>query len=138
MNNYGKDIFVGDNLKLARILNGLTLAELANKIGASRQYIHQLETDVRSPSVMQMDELASYLKVSSGFFSILPMGVLDDASIHFRSNRTAKQSSRIKAKANVALFIRLVNQLSKYVSFPEVNFPSETAADSVLELEKNG
>ncbi len=134
--NTEKEMFIGDNLKLARVLNGLTLAELADRIGTTRQYIHQLETDVRTPSPLQMHELASHLNIESGFFGILPMGVLDDSSIHFRSNRTAKQSSRIRAKANVALFIRLVNLLSKYVNFPEVNFPSEGEVRSAMDIER--
>jgi Zn-dependent peptidase ImmA (M78 family)/DNA-binding XRE family transcriptional regulator len=116
--------FFGNNLKISRLLNGLTLAELAEAIGTSRQYVHQLETSSRMPTGEQLQSLAAYLKVKEEFFYVIPTGVLDDASIHFRSNRTAKQSSRIQAKVNVALFIRLVDLLSKYVNFPELNFPS--------------
>tara|TARA_R110002012_G_scaffold84696_1_gene211631 strand:+ start:7366 stop:8493 length:1128 start_codon:yes stop_codon:yes gene_type:complete len=137
MNNHNitNHDFLSHNLKLARILNGLTLAELAEKIEKSRQYIHQLETGARTPAPEQLQSLAEKLNVTANFFSVPPTGVLDDTSIHFRSNRTAKQSSKIQAKANVALFIRLVELLSKYVNFPEVSFPSSDKVASNLEIE---
>ncbi|MCG9750984.1 XRE family transcriptional regulator [Vibrio brasiliensis] len=128
--------FFGNNLKLARILNGLTLAELAESIGTSRQYVHQLETSSRMPTEEQTNSLAKFLKVKVDFFSVIPTGVLDDTSIHFRSNRTAKQSSRIQAKVNVALFIRLVDLLSKYVNFPELDFPSEDGFTTNNDIER--
>lgn len=128
--------FIGHNLKLARVLNGLTLAELAEKIQTSRQYIHQLETGVRYPSSMQLVEIANRLHVKESFFHIIPTGVLDDTSIHFRSNRTAKQSSRVKAKANVALFIRSIDVLSQYVCFPDIDFPSEENFNANPDIEK--
>lgn len=128
--------FFGNNLKLARILNGLTLAELAEKIDTSRQYVHQLETQSRVPSYELILELSQHLKVKEGFFYVAPTGVLDDSSVHFRSNRTAKQSSRIHAKANVALFIRLIDFLSGYINFPEVNFPSDDKISTNTEIER--
>ncbi|EKO3590777.1 ImmA/IrrE family metallo-endopeptidase [Vibrio metschnikovii] len=128
--------FFGNNLKLARILNGLTLAELAESIGTSRQYVHQLETSSRMPTEEQTNSLAKFLKVKVDFFSVIPTGVLDDTSIHFRSNRTAKQSSRIQAKVNVALFIRLVDLLSKYVNFPELDFPSDDGLTTNNDIER--
>ncbi|OCH38838.1 helix-turn-helix domain-containing protein [Aliivibrio fischeri] len=135
INNTAQD-FIGNNLKLARILNGLTLAELSEAIGTSRQYIHQLETSSRVPPQEQLELLANHLKVKKEFFYVIPTGVLDESSVHFRSNRTAKQSSRVQAKANVALFIRLVDLLSKYVNFPELNFPSEDQATSNTDIER--
>ncbi|EGR4144181.1 TPA: helix-turn-helix domain-containing protein [Vibrio cholerae] len=128
--------FFGNNLKIARLLNGLTLAELAEAIGTSRQYVHQLETSSRMPSSEQLANLSSYLKVKEDFFFVIPTGVLDDTSIHFRSNRTAKVSSRIQAKVNVALFIRLVDLLSQYVNFPELNFPSADSITSNNDIER--
>lgn len=116
--------FIGNNLKLARVLNGLTLAELSDALGTSRQYIHQLEVGSRLPTSDQLNSLVLALGVKEDFFYVVPNSVLDDSSIHFRSKRTTKQSSRVQAKVNIALFIRLVDLLSKYVNFPELNFPS--------------
>lgn len=128
--------FLGHNLKLARVLNGLTLAELSEAINTSRQYVHQLETGARYPSPPQLMEIAKHLNVKDSFFYIIPTGVLDDTSIHFRSNRTAKQSSKVKAKANIALFIRSIDVLSNYVCFPEINFPAEENFNDNPDIEK--
>lgn len=128
--------FIGSNLKLARLLSGFTLAELAEKIGASRQYIHQLENSNRMPSNEQLASLAGHLSVNEGFFFVPPTGVLTDDAIHFRSNRTSKVSSRTQAKAHIALFARLLNILSNYVVFPEPDFPDEPEFSSALDIER--
>lgn len=128
--------FFGNNLKLARILNGFTLAELADQLETSRQYIHQLETAVRTPSSELLTKLSHLLSVKEDFFYVAPTAVLDDSCVHFRSNRTAKQSSRIHAKANVALFIRLIDLLSKYVNFPELDFPAEDNFSTNTDIER--
>lgn len=137
MNNpHDSQDFIGTNLKLARLLNGLTLAELADKMGTSRQYVHQLENSNRVPSSDQLSEIAGHLAVKEGFFFVPPSGVLTDDSVHFRSNRTSKVSSRTQAKAHVALFTRLLNVLSNYVEFPEPDFPDEHDFSGYADIER--
>lgn len=133
--DFNNDVFIGANLKLARVLSGLTMAELAQSIDVSRQYIHQIESSIRIPHKAQLSALAQTLKVEVGFFNIPPTGVLDEASVHFRSIRSAKQSSRAQAKASVALFIRLIDFLSDYVVFPELNLPELDIPQSSLDIE---
>lgn len=46
--------FQGAKLRLARILHGLTLADLGQQISVSRQYLQRLEAD---PSITPTNEL---------------------------------------------------------------------------------
>jgi DNA-binding XRE family transcriptional regulator len=46
-------------LKSSRLAEEMTQDELGKEIGVSRQYIHQLETGARSPSVEQAVKLAN-------------------------------------------------------------------------------
>ena len=41
--------FLGEKLRLARQFHGLSLAELGGRVEASRQFIHQLESDAKAP-----------------------------------------------------------------------------------------
>lgn len=126
--------FISYNLKLARLISGLTLSDVADNVGKSKQYIHQLETGVKIPTDELLEMLGTLLHVNPKFFSMSHSSILDDESVHFRSNRTAKQASRLKAKASIDLFMRLIRLLEDYLTFPIVDFPSmertvETAGD---------
>ncbi|MDF1895555.1 helix-turn-helix domain-containing protein [Rahnella contaminans] len=126
--------FISYNLKLARLISGLTLSDVADNVGKSKQYIHQLETGVKAPTDDLLEMLGTLLHVNPKFFLMSHSSILDDESVHFRSNRTAKQASRLKAKASIDLFMRLIRLLEDYLTFPMVDFPSmekiiETAGD---------
>ncbi|EGT4452621.1 DNA-binding protein, partial [Cronobacter sakazakii] len=100
----------------------------------SKQFIHQIETGVKQPTDELLETIGTLLHVRPQFFYTPHLSVLDDESVHFRSNRTAKQASRLRAKASIDLFMRLITLLEDYLTFPNVDFPSiskpvETAGD---------
>ena len=126
--------FISYNIKLARLISGLTLSDVAESVGKSKQFIHQLETGIKQPTDELLETIGTLLRVRPQFFYAPHSSVLDDESVHFRSNRTAKQASRLRAKASIDLFMRLITLLEDYLTFPDVDFPSlsktvETAGD---------
>lgn len=126
--------FISYNIKLARLISGLTLSDVAESVGKSKQFIHQLETGVKQPTDELLETIGTLLRVRPQFFYTPHLSVLDDESVHFRSNRTTKQASRLRAKASIDLFMRLITLLEDYLTFPDVDFPSiskpvETAGD---------
>lgn len=127
--------FIGYNLKLARLISGLSLADISEKVNKSKQYIHQLESGVRLPTDELLVELGYLLNVKPKFFYMSHSSILDDESVHFRSNRTATQSSRLRAKASIDLFMRLIKLLEEYLNFPEVSFPSVERIDTASDIE---
>lgn len=126
--------FISYNIKLARLISGLTLSDIADSVGKSKQFIHQLETGAKHPTDELLETIGTLLHVRPKFFYTPHSSILDDESVHFRSNRTAKLASRLRAKASIDLFMRLITLLENYLTFPGVDFPSsekvvETASD---------
>lgn len=61
--------FHGDRLRLARQFHGFSLTELGERVSASRQYLHQLETAEKLPTSEMRAALAQALAVDFYFFS---------------------------------------------------------------------
>ena len=56
--------FHGARLRFARLFNELSPADLAQRTGVTRQYIHGLEIDERSPGKELLSVLAFVLHVT--------------------------------------------------------------------------
>lgn len=59
--------FNGAALRLARLFNALTLEEVAQRVGKTRQYVHKLETGQAIPTAQLLVELAGVLRVEADF-----------------------------------------------------------------------
>ena len=55
--------FIGQNLRTYRKSYGLTQAELAEKVGATQQYIGFLENGIRTPSLQMLIGISNALKI---------------------------------------------------------------------------
>jgi transcriptional regulator with XRE-family HTH domain len=62
--------FAGERLRLAGVAKGLTLDELGGRVGATRQYLNQLEQGTKSPTDRKTAALAAALGVTDGFFAL--------------------------------------------------------------------
>lgn len=131
-----KATFHGDNLRLARLMSGISLNELGERVGTTRQYIHQLETtEKKAPTVDLVRALAFELGVEESFLS-LPMGnQVKEEECHFRKLKSTLVSSRRECTARATLLNKLVEALEDYLELPTVNFPQHDAS-SLLEVEK--
>jgi len=130
-----KPRFHGDNLRLARLMSGISLSELGERVGTTRQYIHQLETTDKIPAPDLMSALAFELCVDGDFFSIPTGNQVKEEECHFRRLKSTLVSSRRECTAWATLLNRLVDTLEGYLDLPKVNFPQHEAA-SLLEVEK--
>src|SRR3954467_178380 len=113
----------GEQLRLARLVHGYSLEQVADLIGATRQFIHQLETHARTPSDETIDALADVLGVTPEFLrSPLPSSVRPE-QCHFRSlsNRPASVTSQILARGT--LLDQLASVLDQHLDLPIVDFP---------------
>jgi Zn-dependent peptidase ImmA (M78 family)/DNA-binding XRE family transcriptional regulator len=119
-------MFNGNELRLARQYHGFSLNELAESIGTSRQYVHQLETGRTQPTIQTIELLADNLKVLPEFFDIakLNTGYLVEEQFHFRKNITTKLTCKQTVKARGIIFERVVNYLDEQLNLPYVNFPN--------------
>lgn len=121
--------FEPKRLRLARTFFGLAQSELGERVGASRQFVHQLESGVRTPSSEMVDALAAALLVEGSFFYRVVHSEISQDNCNFRS----LQSSRVRDLEQVighgALLAELLELLEEELEFPQPNFPSFRVSD---------
>lgn len=118
--------FVGDKMRLARLLNGLTQQELGDKIFASRQFVHQLESDVRSPAQDVLDALLEVLQVKENFFLTPINNDVKFEQCHFRKRKTTPVGVANRVLAFSTIFEQLVAFFNEHLELPKPNFPNVT------------
>jgi Zn-dependent peptidase ImmA (M78 family)/transcriptional regulator with XRE-family HTH domain len=114
----------GEKLRLSRLYAGLTLAQLGDRVGASRQYIHQLEAGNKiSASYEMIEALADALEVYPAFL-VLPLeNDVKEEQCHFRSLKSTLVSTQQQVIAHGTLFDQLIVYLENRLSLPKVDFP---------------
>jgi Zn-dependent peptidase ImmA (M78 family)/DNA-binding XRE family transcriptional regulator len=125
----------GEQLRTARLAHGYSLEQVGDLIGATRQFIQQLETNSKSPSDETVAALADVLGVSEKFLRHPFPSTVRPEQCHFRSfaNRPASVTSQVLARGT--LLDRLVAAIESHVALPEVDFPDISIA-SVEDIEK--
>ena len=132
--------FSPDKLRLARCAAGLSLADLGDLLGVSRQYAHKLEVNA-VPNPAQIQLLTQALNVTEDFLSSPRRGSVELEQCHFRSLRASTQTVKKSIASQVELFELLVNELEQEVDFPQVGFsPFEAplTGDDVIEQAAEG
>lgn len=132
--------FSPEKLRLARCAAGLSLAELGDLLGVSRQYAHKLEVNA-VPNPAQIQILTEALGVTEGFLLNPRRGSVELEQCHFRSVRSSTQTIKKSIASQVELFELLVNELEKEVDFPPVGFNAFEApltSDDVIEKAAEG
>jgi len=113
--------FLGEKLRLARLLNGFTQQELGKKVCASRQYIHQLEGD-KHPSGDVLAALCEALYVREPFFYTSLNNDVKFEQCHFRKRKTTPVNLANRVCAYSTIFEQLISYLNKYLELPSPNF----------------
>lgn len=114
--------FIGERLRLARLLKGCTLQELGEAVSVTRQSIHQYESDVRAPADDVKNALAEFLKVSPDFFSLPMSGDVKPEQCHFRKRQTTPVGVKNRVQAYSTVLEQFVEQLHEHLDLPENRF----------------
>ncbi len=116
--------FNGDRLRIARTYHGLSQQYLGDETGVSRQYIHQIENGSRVPSSDHLEALSFLLKVNTKYFygDSFKQVTVDD--VYFRKLKRTPVTLIHQTLSFGTFAEQIVNLLSKYVQFPEVNIPN--------------
>lgn len=128
--------FYGDRLRLARMLSSMSLDELGSLVGASRQFIHQLETNAKEPTEEMRAALAAALDVTYGFFSMPVINPVREDDCHFRRLTTAPRTLLAQAAARGTIVEALADALDKRLKLPPVDFPEVAKPTSLDEIER--
>ena len=110
--------FVGTNLRLIRLFHDLSLTELGERVGVSKQFLSRVETGAESVAIPLENSLAQELDVLPEFFYHLDPNPIADEQCHFRRQLTTKVVLRQVARARGEMLKRLVGVLDEHVELP--------------------
>lgn len=132
MNN-SKEI-IPYRINQARLSRGVSMAELAELVGVSKQAISQYETGKSIPSDAVLNRIAEFLKYSVDFFrKPMPVNSAANSGVFFRSNNTARKTDLKAAEVKIQILREVNEYLEKYVDFPKVNFPEVDYMDNGID-----
>lgn len=127
-------------LREARLVRGLTISELAEKINVSKQAISQFELGEHTPKPETMMAIINTLKFPKSFF-YRDFKEQFVGNTFFRANATASKKSKEIQFHKTLLAGYIYEYLSEYIEFPELNLPdtsqyfnSEWDNDSIEQL----
>jgi Zn-dependent peptidase ImmA (M78 family)/DNA-binding XRE family transcriptional regulator len=130
-----KPCIAGEQLRIARLAHGHSLEEVGALVGATRQFIQQLETNARSPSEEMVDALCDVLGVTHQFLVELVPSTVRPEQCHFRGqmNRPASVTSQVLARGT--LLDKFAAAIENHLSLPPVSFP-DIPASTAEEIEQ--
>lgn len=129
--------FNGERLKSARLYNGWTLQELADKTKISKQSISLYENNRNMPEYERVREMARVLGFPFDYFWGTDAITTMTETTYFRSFATATKKDRTAQSIKLELVARMYEILFRYLEFPGFNDPdvSFEGFDDALALE---
>jgi Zn-dependent peptidase ImmA (M78 family) len=130
-----KPRIAGEQLRLARLAHGYSLEEVGALSGATRQFIHQLETNARSASEEMVEALCDVLGVTAEFLAEPVPSTVRPEQCHFRGHVTRPASLTSQVLARGTLLDKFIAGVESRLSLPTVAFP-DIPATSLEEIEQ--
>lgn len=116
--------FQGSKLRIARLLQGWTKADLAERLQVSRQFIHALEIGQKPVSQDMLAALSLLLKVQPSFFWEPLQFEVREEECHFRSRRSMPDKVAEQIISHGTALEMIVRFLDNALSLPAVTFPN--------------
>ena len=115
--------FNGQRLRQARLYNGLTINELADILGVTKQAISQYETQNVTPEFKKMRIITEKLKFPSSYFFQEDIYEVNAKTTYFRALLSANKNSRLQQQIKLKHLVIIYQVLNKYLEFPSLNIP---------------
>lgn len=116
--------FNGDRLKSARLYRGLTVAELADKVGLQRQTISMYENNkLNNPELATITNISNVLGFPKKYFIEKDDIQVGAGTTYFRALLTTSKKYRSGQIERVKLLSKVYYYLSEYVEFPVIRLP---------------
>ena len=116
--------FQGQRLRFARMYNGLSVTDLANQAGLSKQLISQYENDETSPSHEKVLVLSETLGFPYEFFMMEDRYNPNAQTTYFRSLLSAKRLDRTAQSKKLEIVSEVYAALSEDIDFKPLYLPS--------------
>lgn len=130
-------VFNGERLKKARIYRGLTVAELAEKVGCQRQTLSMYEISKSSPSDNNMIKRISHeLDFPINFFYEKTVSNISE-TVYFRSLLTTNKKYRNEQIVKMEFLSQVYMLLQDYIEFPQfetLNISSELSPKEAAKM----
>ena len=111
--------FNGERLKKARIYRGLTVAELAERVGCQRQTLSMYEISKSQPTdKTTVARLAQELDFPVNYFYEYPT-TFASGTVYFRSLLTTNKKYRSEQIVKMDYLAQIYSLLQDYIAFPE-------------------
>lgn len=123
--------FYGNKLKFARLYRGLSMEELGERIGKSKQIISQYESedDPQSPSFDIVSNMSETLKFPISFFYTDDKEDVEEINTYFRALLSSNKKDKITQSKRATIVITIYKFLEKYIEFPKLNIPKINQKD---------
>lgn len=118
-----KKIFNGKRLKNARLFRGLTLTELAENTGISKQSLSLYENEKNTPEHERVRALATSLNFPYDFFFQMDAWETVTDVTYFRSLASATKMDRTAQSIKLEYVAKIYEVLMNYIDFPALNLP---------------
>lgn len=122
--------FYKEKLVQARLFWGMSLQDVGEKLGVSKQYIQQIENGTKVPNELFIGALAEVLNVYPIFFETPVTNVMLESQCHFRKAKTTPISIKERALQQSSLFEDLVDFVDDELALPVVNFNEAMPIDN--------
>jgi hypothetical protein len=116
--------FRGERLKSARLFRGMTLTELADATGISKQSLSLYENNGNKPEYDRVFILSRALDFPREYFLQEDKCKTETEVTYFRSLTSATKMSRTSQSIKLEYVAKMYEVLEKYLDFPLLNLPS--------------
>ncbi|WP_132995802.1 helix-turn-helix domain-containing protein [Sporanaerobacter acetigenes] len=115
--------FNGTRLKSARIYRGMTITELANYIGVTKQSISQFENNQISPQFDTLMKMIKILEFPREYFYEEDKIEVSLGNTYFRALSKMSKKEENMQKEKTKLLGKIFSFLNEYIEFPSLNLP---------------
>ena len=115
--------FTPMRLTQAREARGLSLTELADLCGVSRQSISNYENSKQIPTQLVLERIAEKLNLPTQFF-LRPYQQRDNSRIFFRALSAATKKARTRAGRRLEWLEETIDYLKEFIDFLPANIPN--------------
>lgn len=125
---------IGANIRLARLFNGLSLADLGERVNKSKQFLSRVEMGAEPVSSSLEQSLVDELGILPEFLRTVDPMPLSEEQCHFRKHLTTKAALRQYARARGEMLKRLVCVLEEHLELPTYNIKeADPSSDDSIE-----
>lgn len=118
----GVPTFVPGRLTEAREVRGLTVTQLADLVGVTKQSVSAYERGRQVPTPRVLEELAQKLNLPVHFF-VRKLPEQPTNTIYFRSLAATSKRARVRAKRRLAWLEDIIEYLTQFIEFMPSSLP---------------